>query len=189
MTSNSKLIPAIFAIGSAIFSCATAQSAPAQLSIPKRPESMPATSKKDDAATPAKIQQEFQNEFARQLAAAGKNAEGWALFSDSPMGHNGQRWIIRSSDTKKAGINHCFIKQGESACKITKLSAKELEQILPALKTGDKLTHIIPTAFDALSFEFLHARQANPETKRVVFISSDKPFPEDYENLIKAFNR
>lgn len=139
-------------------------------------------------AEPAKVQISFQEEFARQLAKAGPKAEGWALFSESSMNHNGQRWIIRSRAGKKERFKYCFIDQGQKTCSESDLSRDFFVKIQPVFKAADKLTHILPNVLGGLAFEYLHAFSGNPQTKRVVFITSHKPFPEDYQKLIEAFN-
>ncbi len=153
----------------------------------------PSNSQAKKNAAPPKIQEEFQNEFARQVIAAGPNSEGWALFSDSSMEHNGQRWIIRSHNPKKDSISFCFIKQGTTKCDTstpasTTMTMPEFSKIEPALKAADSLEHILPVAFDATTYEYLHSHNSTPETIRVVFITSNKPFPAAYETLISAFN-
>jgi hypothetical protein len=137
---------------------------------------------------PQKIQEAFQAEFIRQLSKAGSKAEGWALFSDSGMGHNGQRWMIKSQTSKKISVIFCLIKQGETACKSKPIATAQFQKILPHLTTGDGLPHILPPSFDGINFEYLHVKNASPDTHRVVFKSSATVFPEAYENLIKAFN-
>lgn len=137
---------------------------------------------------PEKVQLEFQEEFARQLAKAGPKAEGWALFSESPMMHNGQRWIIKSRVGRKDVFKFCHIEQGLNSCKESSLTRDAFAKIQPTFTAADKLQHILPVVFDALTFEYLHAQRGNPQTKRVVFMTSHKPFPEAYQNLIKAFN-
>ena len=160
-------------------SCATAQGASTVASQPATPA----------IQDPPKIQPAFQSLFARQVAAAGPKAEGWALFSNSSMGHNGQRWIIRSHAPKNEVITYCLIKYGETACKSSNLTAKEFETKEPTLKAADKLDHIIPVSFDGVEFEYLHGTSGKPnKTKRVVFISGNKPFPAAYEDLVKIFN-
>ena len=141
-----------------------------------------------NSTEPAKVQLAFQEEFARQLAKAGPKAEGWALFSESSMSHNGQRWIIKSKSGKKEIIKHCLIEQGQNACVESSLTRASFTKIEPSLRAADKLQHILPVVFDGLRFEYLHAVRGNPQTKRVVFVSSHKPFPEAYQNLIKAFS-
>jgi hypothetical protein len=143
----------------------------------------------DTPSVPRKIQPEFQNEFARQLVQAGDKAEGWALFSDSGMGHNGQRWIIQTNDPKNNSASLCVIKQGETACQSSKISPKQFAKITPTLKKADTLDHILPNVFDGISFEYLHATNSVPVVKRVVFMTSSKPLPEAYENLVRAFNK
>ena len=160
-------------------SCTTAQGAatPASNTSPKA------------MREPPKIQTAFQSEFARQVAAAGTSAEGWALFSDSSMGHNGQRWIIRSHASKNEVITYCVIKQGETSCNTKNLTLKEFAAKEPALKAADTLDHLLPVSFDGVEFEYLHGTSGKPKsTKRVVFISSSKPFPAAYDDLIKVFN-
>ncbi len=169
-------------------SCTTAHSAPKNESSKSAGVSSKPATTAANPELPPKIQTEFQNEFARQLVKAGDKAEGWALFSDSGMGHNGQRWIIRNHETKNPSITLCVIKQGDDSCKLSKLSAKQFAKIEGTLKTGDRLESIIPTVFDGISFEYLHATSSVPVIKRVVFITSAKPLPEAYELLIKAFN-
>ena len=105
------------------------------------------------------------------------------------MAHNGQRWFIRSHAPKNEVITFCLIKQGETACKLSNLTAKEFAAKEAALKAADKLDHIIPVSFDGVEFEYLHGTSGKPaKTKRVVFITGNKPFPAAYEDLIKAFN-
>ena len=143
---------------------------------------------KKAADEPAKIQAEFQSEFARELAASGPNSEGWALFSDSSMGHNGQKWIIRTNDKKSDTVKLCVIAQQDSKCVHSDVTKEKFDKVSPMLQAGDKLSHVLPTSFDGTSFEYLHAKNSTPNTIRVVFIRSAKPFPAEYENLIKAFN-
>lgn len=145
----------------------------------------PATPKAEE---PEKVQLTFQEEFARQLAKAGPKAEGWALFSDSPMTHNGQRWIIKSRLGKKDVYKFCLISPGRNACAESDLSRARFLKIEPALKAADQLNHLIPVSFDALTYEYLHAISGNPQTKRVVFKTGMSPFPAEYQNIIKAFN-
>jgi hypothetical protein len=171
--------------------CVTAQSAPDNPNQGKKPRNTPAQAKPAAAVTsnePAKIQEEFQNEFARQLAKAGPKSEGWALFSDSSMGHNGQRWYIKSNEPKNDVVTFCLLKQGETKCKNRVIPAKRFQEMTASLKQGDTLGHLLPTVFDGISFEYLHASNSVPAVKRVVFKTSATPFPEAYENLIKAFN-
>jgi hypothetical protein len=168
-------------------SCVTANSAAAQLPAAKNQIVSGKPKTADNIVNPPKIQQEFQNEFARQLVKAGEKAEGWALFSDSTMGHNGQHWIIRTNDPKNNTINLCAIKQGDTTCQNTAINAKQFAKIQGFLKTADGLKHILPTVFDGISFEYLHATSSVPELKRVVFLTSAKPFPSAYEDLINAF--
>jgi len=105
------------------------------------------------------------------------------------MAHNGQRWFIRSHAPKNEVFTFCLIKQGETVCKSRNLTAKEFAAKEPALNAGDKLDHIIPVSFDGVEFEYLHGTSGKPKvTKRVVFVTSAKPFPAAYEDLIKAFN-
>lgn len=178
-------------------SCSSVQGASAMEPIKSQqitktePAKVPAGSQgkaASNSAEPAKVQINFQEEFARQLAKAGPKAEGWALFSSSPMNHNGQRWIIRSRVGKKERFKYCFIDQGEKTCSESDLSRDLFMKIQPALKAADKLSHILPNVLDGLAFEYLHAFSGNPQTKRVVFITSHKAFPEDYQKLIEAFN-
>jgi len=147
-----------------------------------------ATNAAGNTTEPVKVQLEFQEEFARQLAKAGPRAEGWALFSESPMMHNGQRWIIKSRVGKKDVFKFCMIAQGQNSCTESILTRESFAKIQPVFAAADKLEHILPVVFDALTFEYLHAQRSNPQTKRVVFMTSHKPFPEAYQNLIKAFN-
>jgi hypothetical protein len=153
-----------------------------------KPAPTPAANAAGNAAEPVKVQSEFQEEFARQLAKAGPKAEGWALFSESPMMHNGQRWIIKSRVGRKDVFKFCHIEQGLNSCKESSLTRDAFAKIQPTFTAADKLQHILPVVFDALTFEYLHAQRGNPQTKRVVFMTSHKPFPEAYQNLIKAFN-
>ena len=153
-----------------------------------KPGTTSAVSATSNSAEPVKVQLEFQEEFARQLAKAGPKAEGWALFSESPMMHNGQRWIIKSRIGKKDVFKFCLIAQGQNSCSESTLTRDVFAKIQPTLTAADKLQHILPVVFDALTFEYLHAQRGNPQTKRVVFMTSHKPFPEAYQNLIKAFN-
>jgi hypothetical protein len=138
------------------------------------------------SSEPGKVQLGFQEEFARQLAKAGPKAEGWALFSDGPMGHNGQRWIIKSRLGNKDQYKFCFIDQGQDKCKESELSRTQFMSSKPAFDAAAKLEHLTPAAFDGVNYEYIHAFSGNPHTKRVVFISSHEPFPPAYENIIKA---
>jgi hypothetical protein len=104
------------------------------------------------------------------------------------MMHNGQRWIIKSRVGKTDVFKFCHIEQGLNSCKESSLTRDAFTKIQPAFTAADKLQHILPVAFDALTFEYLHAQRGNPQTKRVVFMTSYNPFPEAYQNLIKAFN-
>jgi hypothetical protein len=178
----------------AIFSCVSANGA-AVTSSPDKPASIPtkAGGNGPKKASPPKIQEDFQNEFARQLVKAGPNSEGWALFSSSSMEDNGQRWIIRSHQPKNEVISFCFIKQGTTTCDSstpakTVMTRKEFSKIEGALKAGNSLEHILPKVFDGTTYEYLHAINSTPDTVRVVFITSNTPFPAAYETLIKAFN-
>jgi hypothetical protein len=137
---------------------------------------------------PAKVQLAFQEEFARQLANAGPKAEGWALFSESPMSHHGQRWIIKTPGEKADSFKYCLIEQGQKSCSHVDLSPSDFAKIEPVLSAGDKLDHIIPVVFDTVTFEYLHAFAGDPQTKRVVFMRSYNPFPKPYESLIEAFD-
>lgn len=141
-----------------------------------------------DSADPAKIQEEFQKEFARELAAAGPKAEGWALFSEAGMSYPGQRWIIRSNSQTKEVFSFCAIKQTEKKCSKKSISKKQFDHVAQTFAKADKLPHLLPTAFDGVNFEYLHARKGVPATIRVVFISSANPFPPEYEAIITAFN-
>lgn len=179
----------------AVLSCISANGA-SVTSSPDKPAAIPA--KKDGNApkkvAPPKIQEDFQNEFARQVVKAGPNSEGWALFSSSSMEDNGQRWIIRSHQPKNEIIAYCFIKQGSTKCDSstpakTVMTLKEFSKIEGALKAGNSLEHILPKVFDGTTYEYLHALNSTPDTVRVVFITSNTPFPAAYETLIKAFNR
>lgn len=138
------------------------------------------------SSEPGKVQVSFQEEFARQLAKAGPKAEGWALFSDGPMGHNGQRWIIKSRLGNKDQFKFCLIDQGQDKCKESEISRTQFMNSKPAFDAAEKLEHLAPVAFDGVNYEYLHAFSGNPHTKRVVFISSHEPFPPAYENIIKA---
>ena len=189
-----KLKPALVGIAltitAEVFSCTTVQGASSDIANGKSQSSKKSLRSANDAPSePAKVQLSFQEEFARQLAKAGPKSEGWALFSDSPMTHDGQRWIIRTNDPKNDEITFCLITQGEKSCKLSKMTKKQFEKIEPSLRAGDKLNHILTPSFDALSYEFLHAYNSNPLTKRVVFISGINPFPEAYNALIKAFEK
>lgn len=138
------------------------------------------------SSDPGKVQLGFQEEFARQLAKAGPKAEGWALFSDGPMGHNGQRWIIKSRLGNKDQFKFCLIDQGQDKCKESEISRTQFMSSKPAFDAAEKLDHLTPAAFDGVNYEYIHAFSGNPHTKRIVFISSHEPFPAAYENIIKA---
>jgi len=173
-------------------SCSSVQGASSSDPTSVKNQQMPAekssqTPSSANTSEPAKIQAIAQEEFARQLAKAGPKAEGWALFSDSPMSHNGQRWIIRSRSGKNEEIRYCVIEQGAKSCTDSLLTRQQFIKIQRTLNTADELSHILPKVFDGVSYEYLHAHSGNPQTKRVVFISSMKPFPAAYTNLIKAF--
>ncbi len=145
-----------------------------------------AESKQLKSSEPGKVQLGFQEEFARQLAKAGPKAEGWALFSDGPMGHNGQRWVIKSRLGNKDQFKFCLIDQGQEKCKELEISREQFMNSKPAFDAAEKLGHLTPAAFDGVNYEYIHAFSGNPHTKRVVFISSHEPFPPAYENIIKA---
>jgi hypothetical protein len=188
MIPNNRLILSSMTIGlSLCLSCTTAQSAPQKEPTKTTSASPKTTNTSTNQDLPPKIQLEFQNEFARQLVKAGDKAEGWALFSDSGMGHNGQRWIIRTNDPKNNAVTLCVIKQGDSTCKISKISSKQFTKIGGALKKADQLEHIIPAVFDGITFEYLHATSSVPMIKRLVFLTNAKPLPPEYESLIQAF--
>jgi hypothetical protein len=140
-----------------------------------------------DSADPAKIQPEFQNEFARQLAAAGPKAEGWALFSEAGMSFPGQRWIIRTNTPGKDAISLCEIKQTQKSCTKRSITKKQFDRFTSTFAQADKLSHLLPTSFDGINFEYLHARTGVPTPVRVVFISSATPFPPEYEAIVTAF--
>lgn len=140
-----------------------------------------------ETSDPAKVQEEFQKEFARELAAAGPKAEGWALFSESGMSFPGQRWIIRTNDAKNDQINLCTIVQGEKTCTRKTITKKQFDSVSATFTKADKLSHLLPTVFDGINFEYLHARAGVPLTNRVVFITSATPFPPDYEAIVMAF--
>lgn len=138
------------------------------------------------SSEPGKVQLSFQEEFARQLAKSGPKSEGWALFSDGPMGHNGQRWIIKSRLGNKDQYKFCLIDQGQDKCKELEISRTQFMSSKPAFDAAEKLEHLAPVAFDGVTYEYIHAFSGNPHTKRVVFVSSHEPFPAAYENIIKA---
>jgi hypothetical protein len=195
MRLTAKNSPLMMSLLLGIFSCVSENGASAERSNTDKSKvkgspTTPAATK----PSPPKVQEEFQNEFARQVVTAGEKSEGWALFSSSSMEDNGQRWIIRSNNPGDDKITFCLIKQGRTKCEtspasLTKLTLAEFAKIEPVLKAGDSLDHIVPVAFDALTYEYLHAHTGVPQTNRVVFITGSKPLPAAYEALIKAFNR
>ncbi len=183
----------VFTLG--IFSCVSADGASPAKTSPDNLSSITAKTGNNGPKkeVPPKIQEDFQNEFARQVVKAGPNSEGWALFSSSSMEDNGQRWIIRSHKPKDEIISFCFIKQGTTKCDTSTpakrlMTLKEFSKIEAALKAANSLEHILPKVFDGTTYEYLHALNSTPDTVRVVFKTSNTPFPAAYETLIKAFN-
>jgi hypothetical protein len=138
-----------------------------------------------DAADPDRIQEHFQREFARELAAAGPKAEGWALFSEGGMSYPGQRWLIRPSPDKPMSL--CIIRQTDKTCTRKSVTKEQFAKAVPVFKKADQLTHLLPVSFDGVNFEYLHARSGVPLTNRVVFITSANPFPADYEAIVATF--
>lgn len=95
------------------------------------------------------IQQKFQELYSQKLASSPKGSQGWAMFSDSPMGHWPQFWIIEDSVTTEAQA--CRIKQGQTECEVKALSSKswgshDCRKFLSGLTS---LADIQPAAFDA----------------------------------------
>ncbi len=153
------------------------------VTAPETTATLPGT----EPANPPKVQEGFQKDFAREVAAAGPKAEGWALFSDGGMSYPGQRWLIRTNSAKKDSLTLCVIMQSEKTCTRKAITKKQFDAVAQTFTQADKLAHILPTSFDGMNFEYLHAKTGVPTTNRVVFLTSATPFPTEYEAIVLAF--
>lgn len=160
---------------STLFHGKSKQSAKSQSSIQAAPSSQ------------ARVQGIWQARFEMALQEAGTGAEGWALFSDSPMGHTGQQMVIRHTDGE---LKLCYASQAENDCTYQSLSADKWQPLFKVTTTSDGLGDRPLQTFDTLNLEYVHLKN-NRDTivpvARVFFMADVKPLPNDYNLLLNAF--
>ena len=142
-------------------------------------------SKKD--AKPLKVQEQWQIKFAENLKLMGQGTEGWALFSDSGMGHTGQQMIFKDSSGKVA---YCNVPQIKESCELKDYALSKLESQVDILTKANQLPDRLISVFDGINYEYVHSYWDGSTVinkARVNYIVGGKPLPQDYESLTSLF--
>lgn len=148
------------------------------------------TSQSDGAVrtSPARVQPQWQAKFDAAVSERGSGSEGWALFSSSGMGNNGQQLVVRSPN---GSYQICYAQPAPDECTFKDLDAAKWQAVIGAVTAGDALgdrTH--QTSFDPLSLEYVHVINDGGQLKttaRVFFMVDEKPLPAAYDQLMDAF--
>jgi hypothetical protein len=152
------------------------------IAIPEAPQAKeaPATS----YVSP--VQQQWQERYEKDLIKAGEGAEGWALFSDSSMGHTGQQWLIKTS---VGVILSCFMAQQDSTCEL-RVQSNYPAINLETLQASDSLESLAPSSFDAQISEYRHDRSVDgtvKNLKRFTLAIDHRTLPEPYQKMVDIF--
>jgi hypothetical protein len=160
-------------------------------SVQKPKDEKAVTKSQTTAAAPKLvIQPAWQNKFEQALIKLGAGAEGFALFSDSGMGHNGQQMVIAKAGRSEPQV--CLAPQAKDDCTFTKRDVKSVGPVFVLADQSDKLTDLSSKSFDGISQQYVHLRVGKDSSlerlAQVNFTIDSQKLPESYERLFKTFS-
>jgi hypothetical protein len=141
-------------------------------------------------APDARIQTEWQAAFLEDLSKRAPDTDSWGLFSQGGWGDDGQTVVIRESGATTVFVVPLNARDhGVPDGKV--VPANLCSTFESAAGRADNLEDNVTTAFDALEYEYLHARKLGSGKVQVLrrmrfnFVEPQTPAP--YTSLRDAF--
>ncbi len=140
----------------------------------------------------AQWQTTMVEEAAKELKIAAQDSiEAWGLFSMGGWSDNGQIFFLKRTRDKKVFL-YRVKPNGSNLEPRSKVEAKKFKDLEKVFVKADKLESVLPVAFDALTYEYVHLVMKKGETltthRMLIRDLGEKPLPE-HRLVIEAFQK